>query len=60
MNIRLDRKRITSQWNLLDLADYNVRPYNLPQSAKVKRLHKLLVQENVQLGDFRLYFWLDE
>ena len=45
---------------LLNLADYKVRPYNLPQSAKVKRLLELLIEKKVQLSDFELYLRLDE
>ena len=45
---------------LLNLADYKVRPYNLPQSAKVKRLLELLIEKKVQLGHFKFNLWFDE
>ncbi|KAL4554582.1 hypothetical protein LXL04_037176 [Taraxacum kok-saghyz] len=37
-----------------------VRPYNLPQSAKVKKSLELLIQEKMQLGHFKFNLWFDE
>ncbi|KAL4560364.1 hypothetical protein LXL04_032514 [Taraxacum kok-saghyz] len=60
INNRLDRKRISQKLIFLDLADSKVRPYNLPQSAKVKRSPELLIQEKMQLSHFKFNLWFDE
>ncbi|KAL4592428.1 hypothetical protein LXL04_005422 [Taraxacum kok-saghyz] len=45
---------------LREKAVEEVRPYNLPQSAKVKKSLELLIQEKMQLGHFKFNLWFDE